>query len=79
MANLLKPEAGHARLLELEHPILSNQQLESIRAAAIPGLQVLTLDITYPAGGDGAALDARLDELAKKPLMLFAMATTPWS
>jgi glutamate synthase (NADPH/NADH) large chain/glutamate synthase (ferredoxin) len=64
--NILQPEAGHARLLELEHPILSNQKLASIKAAAIPGLQGTTLDITYPTGGDGAALEARMDELAAK-------------
>ena len=62
--NILKPEAGHARMLELQHPILGNQQLESIRSAAVPGLQGTTLGYHLPAGGDGAALDARLDELA---------------
>jgi glutamate synthase (ferredoxin) len=43
--NLLEPCAGNARLIRLEHPILTDRDLARLRAAALPGFGVETLTL----------------------------------
>ena len=77
--NILQPEAGHARLLELEHPILVESTIGKHRAAAIPGLQGTTLDITYPPVAMVLPSTPAWTSWLMKPPRPCATATTPWS
>ena len=61
--NILEPTPEHAHMLELDHPILANDELEQFRQADIPGFRGTTLAITFPATKGPAALEQRLDEL----------------
>jgi len=61
--NLLSETPEHARLLALEHPILTNEQLEQIRGIDRPGFQAVTLSTLFKAADGGAGLRAALDRL----------------
>ncbi|HIJ81032.1 MAG TPA: glutamate synthase large subunit [Desulfuromonadales bacterium] len=54
-ANLLEPTAESARMIRLEHPLLSNQELGKLRSIARPGFKAVTLSLLFPAasGSDG--------------------------
>jgi len=62
-ANLLAEGAGHADLLHLRSPLLSNPELEEIRSRKEASLRARTLSVLFPAGGGGQAMAARLDAL----------------
>jgi len=64
--NILTELPSHARLLKLRHPVLSNEDLDSIRGLNLPGFRARTLRIGFPAQGDGAALAAALRQLAAR-------------
>jgi glutamate synthase domain-containing protein 2/glutamate synthase domain-containing protein 1/glutamate synthase domain-containing protein 3 len=64
--NLLDETPEHARLLELEHPILTNEQLARIRQIARPGFRAQTLSILFKAADGGAGLRAALDALCQQ-------------
>ncbi len=61
--NLLKPGPGSFRLLELDSPILTNAQLESLRNIGEEGFRAVTLPILFPASGEGDALERAMQEL----------------
>src|SRR3546814_2092151 len=64
--NLLGHHAGAFKRLEVSQPILSNEDLEKVRAIheAVDGaFRTATLDATWPAGGTGKALEAALQRL----------------
>ncbi|HTM22564.1 MAG TPA: glutamate synthase large subunit, partial [Kofleriaceae bacterium] len=64
--NILEPSPEHCHMLELDQPILSNEELEQFRQADIPGFRGTTLNITFPATTGPEALEARLEELFKE-------------
>ena len=48
--NLLSTDENNVKRLRLEHPILSNQELEKIRSIKTKGYKSKTIDITYQKG-----------------------------
>jgi glutamate synthase (NADPH/NADH) large chain len=65
--NLLGHHAGAHKRLEVSQPILSNEDLEKIRAIheTLDGaFKTVTLDATWPKGGDAQALEAALKRLS---------------
>ncbi|HKE12593.1 MAG TPA: glutamate synthase large subunit, partial [Myxococcota bacterium] len=64
--NLLGETPQHARLLELEHPILTDEELERIRQISLPGFQAHTLPILFKAAEGGEGLRAALDLLCRE-------------
>ena len=63
-ANLLEPGPESCRQLELPSPILSNQELEQIRALdGQSGLRSVTLPILFNPREDGAGLRKALEDL----------------
>ncbi|MCC5876550.1 MAG: glutamate synthase large subunit [Candidatus Sumerlaeia bacterium] len=48
--NLIEENPENCRMLRLDTPILSNQELESIRASEIPHLRAKTIPMLYRAG-----------------------------
>ncbi|MDX2109686.1 MAG: glutamate synthase large subunit [Verrucomicrobiota bacterium] len=62
-ANLLNPDAGSARQVKLEYPVLDNTELEKLRQINEPGFKSVTLSILFPAGGDGSDLEEAMEKL----------------
>ena len=64
--NLLGLEAGNHKRLEVSQPILTNVEVEKIRSIkdSLDGaFSTVTLDATWPAGGNGEGLEAALQRL----------------
>jgi glutamate synthase (NADPH/NADH) large chain len=64
--NLLGRHAGTHKRLEVSQPILTNEDLEKIRAIrdTLDGaFRTVTLEATWPKGGSGRSLDAALQRL----------------
>ena len=62
---ILNEVPQHARLIKLRHPILSNEDLERIRNLRQEGFWARTLPIGFRAGGDGAAMQAALNNICR--------------
>ncbi len=60
--NLLDESPEHCRQLRLFHPVLTPEDMLRLRSTENPDLAVGDLDILFPAGGDGAALEAALED-----------------
>ena len=61
--NLLAPSAKSCRMIKLEHPILTNSQLDQIRNLNLPGFKTETLPILYPVAEDGPGMEKALTDL----------------
>ncbi|WP_395613162.1 glutamate synthase large subunit [Allosphingosinicella sp.] len=64
--NLLGHNAGNHKRLEVSQPILTNEDLEKIRSIheTLDGaFRTITLDATWPKGGDAQSLEAALQRL----------------
>jgi len=55
-----------ARLVKLNHPILSNEDLSRIRNLNMEDFSSKTLKIGFPAGGTGRELESALSDLCQK-------------
>ncbi len=64
--NLLDETPEHARLLELAHPILTDEELERIRQISLPGFRARTLPILFKPSEGGEGLRAALDRLCRE-------------
>ena len=62
-SNLLTETPQHARRLKLHHPILTPEDMVRLRKADHPGISTREIDILFPAGGDGKALEASLEKV----------------
>jgi glutamate synthase domain-containing protein 2/glutamate synthase domain-containing protein 1/glutamate synthase domain-containing protein 3 len=61
--NLLRPQPENCRRIRLEHPILTDRQLEALRHIKKEGFKAVTLPILYNPHKNGAGLEAALDNL----------------
>ena len=64
--SILTEVPQHARLVKLRHPILSNEDLERIRALHLEDFTCKTLEMGFPASGTGAQLEEALEQLCRK-------------
>jgi glutamate synthase (NADPH/NADH) large chain len=62
--NVLENSPEDAHRLWLDHPILSNQQLNNLRDMDYRGWKSLVVDITFPADADETGLETALDRIA---------------
>ena len=62
-ANLLQPDATSARMIKLEHPLLSNEQFDKLRLIDRPGFKAATLSLLFPAADGTDGLEKALDGL----------------
>ena len=58
--NLLAETPEHVRRLKLPHPILTVDDMIRLRKGRAPDIVTRDIDTLFPAGGDGAALEAAL-------------------
>ena len=61
--NILSEIPGHARLIKLQNPILSNEDLERIRSLNTKGFTSTTITMGFPAHGSGAELGEALENI----------------
>src|SRR5437870_3604839 len=61
--NLLKPTPESCRMIKLEHPILTNDELEKLRHVDRPGFKAVTLPILFKAADGAKELEAALERL----------------
>ncbi len=64
--NLLKPDQGHSACIFLEHPILTNEQLNTIKHLNDEKFKTATISILYKASGGVKALDKALDKIFRE-------------
>jgi glutamate synthase domain-containing protein 2/glutamate synthase domain-containing protein 1/glutamate synthase domain-containing protein 3 len=64
--NLLEETPEHARLLRLMHPVLTNEQLETIRSADRVGVKTTTLPMLFKVSEGGEGLKAAVDDLCRR-------------
>jgi glutamate synthase domain-containing protein 2/glutamate synthase domain-containing protein 1/glutamate synthase domain-containing protein 3 len=61
--NILRPGPDHCRMLEIDHPIITNEVLEQLRSSDLEGFRGTTLSTLFMAGEGTEGLQKRLDEL----------------
>ncbi|NLO96805.1 MAG: glutamate synthase large subunit [Peptococcaceae bacterium] len=64
--NLLKPDQGNAASIFLEHPILTNEQLQVIKNLNNEQFKAVTLSLLYPVAGGARAMERALDNLFRE-------------
>lgn len=64
--NLLEESAEHCRQLKLRRPILSNSDMEWLRAAELPDFRVATVSMCYPIVESSFDLDAAMTVLNER-------------
>ena len=74
--NLLDETPAQCRLLRLDQPILTNEQLERIRRLNKPGFKSRTLSMLFPAAAGAEGLRTRLDELRREASQAVADGVT---
>ncbi|MGA2178655.1 MAG: glutamate synthase large subunit [Verrucomicrobiota bacterium] len=62
-SNLLEPTPESCRMIKLEHPILTNEDLEKLRHVDRPGFKAVTLPILFKAAEGARGLESALDQL----------------
>src|SRR5690606_20874151 len=61
--NLLVAQPDSCHLIELKSPILTNEEMATLRHLDQPGYSSITLPILYPVAGGADALQTAMDEL----------------
>ncbi len=61
--NILQPGPEHCRMLELEHPVITNDVLEQLRHSDISGFRGTTLSTLFDATQGPEVLKQRLEDL----------------
>jgi glutamate synthase domain-containing protein 2/glutamate synthase domain-containing protein 1/glutamate synthase domain-containing protein 3 len=64
--NLLEETPEHARMLRVEHPVLTNEELERIRRIDLPGFRARTSPCLFKVAEGGEGLVAALDALCRE-------------
>ena len=63
--NILKPSPELCKVVMMSSPIISDRDLDILRHLEYKGFRTITLQMLFPAGGDGTALEESLDKLCQ--------------
>ena len=63
--NLLDETPEHCRMVEIEQPVLTNEQLRRLQHMQHENFKAATLDIIFPASGKPGVLEKALDKLCE--------------
>ena len=63
--NFLDETPKHCHQLKLSHPVLTNDDIERLRSAEVPGFQITTIPMLFDAKGDKGSLEAALGQLCQ--------------
>ncbi|MBJ6802565.1 glutamate synthase large subunit [Geomonas propionica] len=75
-SNLLKPSSTSARVIRLEHPILSNEDLGKLRELDRPGFKTATLSLLFKAADGADGMEKALESLFNSAIRHIEMGTT---
>jgi glutamate synthase (NADPH) large chain len=75
-SNLLRPTASSAKVIRLEHPILSNEEFEKIRNLDRPGFKTTTLSLLFKAADGAEGMEKALESLFKTAVHSIETGTT---
>jgi glutamate synthase (ferredoxin) len=75
-SNLLKPSATSARVIRLEHPILTNEQFEKLRHLNQPGFKTTTLTLLFKAADGAEGMEKALESLFSTAVRFIESGTT---
>jgi glutamate synthase domain-containing protein 2/glutamate synthase domain-containing protein 1/glutamate synthase domain-containing protein 3 len=66
-SNILEETPGHAHLLKLQHPILTNEDIGRIKKSPVKSFKSITLPMYFAAAGDDSnKLEKALNQLVEK-------------
>ncbi|QWV94810.1 glutamate synthase large subunit [Geomonas oryzisoli] len=74
--NLLKPSSTGARVIRLEHPLLTNEELEKLRELDRPGFKSATLSLLFKAADGAEGMEKALESLFSSAIRHIEMGTT---
>ncbi|OPZ99516.1 MAG: Ferredoxin-dependent glutamate synthase 1 [Planctomycetes bacterium ADurb.Bin412] len=74
--NLLDETPQHCRMLKLSHPILTPEDMLCLRKTSHPEVVIREIDILFPVGGDGRALELALEKIFTKAEQYIADGAT---
>ena len=75
-SNLLKPTSGSARVIRLEHPIISNDEFEKLRNLDRPGFKSTTLSLLFKAADGAEGMEKALESLFNTAVHAIETGTT---
>ncbi|MEI6305858.1 MAG: glutamate synthase large subunit, partial [Deltaproteobacteria bacterium] len=75
-ANLLKPTSASARVIRLEHPILTNGQFEKLRNLNQPGFKTSNLSLLFKAADGAEGMEKTLESMFSTAIRLIESGTT---
>ncbi len=61
--NILSETPGHSRLIKLNHPVITNEDLKRLRQFKKSEFRTSTIQIGFPAGGSGKDLEKALESM----------------
>jgi glutamate synthase domain-containing protein 2/glutamate synthase domain-containing protein 1/glutamate synthase domain-containing protein 3 len=61
--NLIEELESHARMIRVEHPVITDEELEALRQIDRPGFESHTLSCLFKTAEEGAGLESALDRL----------------
>jgi glutamate synthase domain-containing protein 2/glutamate synthase domain-containing protein 3 len=64
--NLLEETAEHARMIRVEHPVITDAELEKLREIDLPGFRSETLSCLFKVADGGEGLLSALDRLCRE-------------
>jgi len=75
-SNLLKPSPASARVIRLDHPILTNEQLARIAALNTKGFKSATLSLLFKAADGAEGMEKALESLCSAAIRQIESGTT---
>jgi len=75
-SNLLKPTATSARVIRLEHPILTNEEFAKLRNLKQPGFKTTTLTLLFKAADGAEGMEKALESLFSTAIHFIETGTT---
>ena len=75
-ANLLKPTGTSARVIRLEHPILTNEELEKLHHLNQPGFKATTLTLLFKAADGSEGMEKALESMFSTAVRFIETGTT---
>ncbi|OGV35014.1 MAG: glutamate synthase subunit alpha [Lentisphaerae bacterium GWF2_45_14] len=64
--NILECNPGHAQLVKLKSPVLTEGDIQRLRNTKLHNFQAVTISIAFPAKGDGKALEKAIEDVCLK-------------
>ncbi|GAB4295900.1 MAG: glutamate synthase large subunit [Desulfuromonadia bacterium] len=75
-SNLLKPSPASARVIRLDHPILTNEQLSRIATMNQKGFKAATLSLLFKAADGAEGMEKAMESLCASAIRLIEAGTT---